>query len=424
MKKNQNYMYNSNRYRNRTSIRGNHSSNGFSRSPHRRGGFHNSRFSSNNRRGGQRKSQLEGVNINMFIRKAAGAEQIIPNETESFDIFNLHQTLKQNISFQGYKQPTPIQSQAIKPILEGRDVIGLASTGTGKTAAFLIPLINKMHLDRNQKALVIVPTRELALQIQEEFRNLSRNMGLYSTFIIGGTSIYRQIQELRRNPHLVIATPGRLKDLIERKTIYLEDYSHIVLDEVDLMVDIGFIADVKYFISKLPKERQSLFFSATISPKIQAILQSFVTNPVTVSVKQQDTSENVNQDVVKVSGPEQKLGKLHDLLIQDGFDKVLVFLRTKHSIDKLHKELEVRGFKIGSIHGNKSQGQRQRILQSFKTSQIKVLLATDVASRGLDIENVTHVINYDLPQTYDDYIHRIGRTGRAGKTGFALTFIS
>lgn len=233
----------------------------------------------------------------------------------------------------------------------------------------------------------------------------------------------RQIHELRKNPHMVIATPGRLKDLIQQKAIYLEDYTHIVLDEVDLMVDIGFINDVKYFVSLMPKNKQSLFFSATISPRIQGILQAFVNNPVTVSVKKQETSENVDQDVVMVSNPSQKLDKLHDLLIQDGFTKVLIFGRTKHGIEKLNKELDLRGFKVGAIHGNKRQSQRQRVLQSFKRDEIQILLATDVASRGLDIPNVTHVINYELPETFEDYIHRIGRTGRAGKTGVALTFL-
>lgn len=416
-------MYNGSRYRKRTSIRGSGFSNGSSR-PSPRGRFANPRFSSNNR-SGQRRSQLEGVNINMFIRKAA---EIVTDESQegmqNFEGFNLHEALKQNISVLGYTKPTPVQSEAIGPILEGRDVIGLASTGTGKTAAFLIPLIQKIYLNRGQKALIIVPTRELALQINEEFRDLSRNMSLYSAFIIGGTSMHRQIQDLRRNPHLVIATPGRLKDLIERKAIYLEDYSHIVLDEVDLMVDIGFVNDVKFFVSLMPKVRQSLFFSATISAKIQDILRSFVTNPVTISVKKQDTSENVMQDVIRVASSEKKIDQLHDLLIKDGFDKVLIFGRTKHGIEKLNKELEFRGFKVGAIHGNKRQSQRQRVLASFKQNQIQVLLATDVASRGLDIDNVTHVINYDLPQTYEDYIHRIGRTGRAGKTGFALTFVN
>ncbi|KKR24640.1 MAG: DEAD/DEAH RNA helicase [Candidatus Daviesbacteria bacterium GW2011_GWB1_39_5] len=394
-------MYNNSRYRQRTSIRHNGFSNGFSRSP-QRGSFARPGFSANKRGGGQRRSQLEGADINMFIRKAA---QNAPDESQT-DI-----------------NPTPVQAQAIGPILEGRDVIGLASTGTGKTAAFLIPLIQKIYLNRDQKALIIVPTRELALQINEEFKNLTRNMKLFSAFIIGGTNMYRQIQDLRRNPHIVIATPGRLKDLIERKNIYMEDYSNIVLDEVDLMVDIGFINDIKFFVSRMPKVRQSLFFSATISPKIQDVLRYFVTNPVTVSVKTQDTSENVEQDVVKVENPEKKIDTLHDLLIKDGFDKVLIFGRTKHGIEKLNKELEFRGFKVGSIHGNKRQSQRMRVLQSFKQNQIQILLATDVASRGLDIDNVTHVINYDLPQTYDDYIHRIGRTGRAGKTGIALTFV-
>ncbi len=367
---------------------------------------------------------MEGADINMFIRKAAPIiQEELQEETQNFEGFNLHPAIKQNISLLGYTKPTPVQARAIEPILEGRDVIGLASTGTGKTAAFLIPLINKIYLNRDQKALIIVPTRELAIQINEEFRALSRNMKLFSAFLIGGTNMHRQIQDLRRNPHLVIATPGRLKDLIERRAIYLEDYSHIVLDEVDLMVDIGFINDVKYFISQMPKARQSLFFSATIPSKIQDILHSFVNDPVTVSVKKQDTSENVMQDVVKIDSMDKKIDRLHDLLIKDGFDKVMIFGRTKHGIEKLNKELEFRGFKVGAIHGNKRQSQRQRVLQSFKQNEIQILLATDVASRGLDIDNVTHVINYDLPQTYDDYIHRIGRTGRAGKTGFALTFV-
>lgn len=359
----------------------------------------------------------------MFIKKASPVKNQL-TALESFEDFDIVQNLKINIKNHGYDKPTPIQSQAIQPILEGRDVIGLASTGTGKTAAFLIPLINKLFKDRNQKALIIVPTRELAVQISEEFRHFAYDCHIYSALLIGGANMHRQTNDLRRNPQIVIATPGRLKDLIERRSIYLQNFTNIVLDEVDLMVDIGFINDVKYFISQMPKIRQSLFFSATIPAKVRSILQLFVTNPVTVSVKLQETSENVNQDVVKVGNPAQKIGKLHDLLIRDGFDKVLVFLRTKHSIDKLHRELELRGFKIGAIHGNKSQGQRQRILQSFKRDELQILLATDVASRGLDIENVTHVINYDLPQTYDDYIHRIGRTGRAGKSGSALTFIS
>ncbi|MDO8570667.1 MAG: DEAD/DEAH box helicase [Candidatus Daviesbacteria bacterium] len=374
--------------------------------------------------GGGRKMRSLPANPDLFIKKAS-----LNTETEeyvsqnSFESFNFHPVLKSNIDYKGYKTLTPIQDQAIPYILEGRDLIGLASTGTGKTAAFLIPLIEQMSKDPKKKALIITPTRELACQIQDEFRDFAYDMKLYSSLVIGGVDMYRQIQELKRNPHLVIATPGRLKDLIRQKAIYLEDYSTIVLDEVDLMVDIGFLQDVKYFISFLPKNRQSLFFSATIPSKVQGVLQSFVNNPVTVSVKKQETSENVDQDVIRVVSGENKIETLHNLLIKDGFDKVLIFGRTKHGIEKLNRELDLRGFKVGAIHGNKRQSQRQRILQSFKASQIQILLATDVASRGLDIPNVTHVINYELPETFEDYIHRIGRTGRAGKTGCALTFI-
>ncbi len=388
--------------------------------------YYNKKFRFNNRFSKprvQRRSQLEGANINMFIKKAVPVTDQVITEEVSFDDFDISQTLKTNIKNHGYTKTTPIQTQAIQPILEGRDVIGLASTGTGKTAAFLIPLLDKIYKNRSQKVLIIAPTRELAVQINEELKHFALNMNIYSALIIGGANMRRQIQDVRRNANIVIATPGRLTDLIERREIYLGNYANIVLDEVDLMVDIGFIADIKYFISLMPKVRQSLFFSATIPYKVQGILQAFVTNPLTISVKKQDTSENVDQDIVRVINPAKKMDQLHDLLIQDGFDKVLIFLRTKHGVDRLHRELEYRGFKIGVIHGNKSQGQRQRALQAFKQDEFQILLATDVASRGLDIDNVTHVINYDLPQTYDDYIHRIGRTGRIGKSGTALTFI-
>lgn len=361
----------------------------------------------------------------MFISRPQAHSLPVENAQihQSFADFNINEILKQNIAGCGFIRPTLVQDQAIKPILEGRDVIGLASTGTGKTAAFLIPLIDKLFKNRNTKALIVVPTRELALQINEDLRNLSFGMRIYSALIIGGTNMSRQIQDIRRGSQVVVATPGRLKDLTTRGMINLLDYENIVLDEVDLMVDIGFINDVKYFISKMARVRQSLFFSATISSKIQGILQSFVVNPVTVSTKLQATSENVEQDVIRVGNPSKKIDQLHDLLIKDGFDKVLIFGRTKHGIEKLNKELNFRGFKVGTLHGNKRQSQRRRVLDSFKQNEIRILLATDVASRGLDIDNITHVINYDLPETYDDYIHRIGRTGRIDKKGFALTFV-
>jgi len=369
------------------------------------------------------KSELEG-DPSIFIKKAVGNSSVDNYQTRyKFEDFNLVPTLKANIARKDYENPTPVQDQAIKPILEGRDLIGLAQTGTGKTAAFLIPLIDKIARDREQRALIVTPTRELAGQINEELHILSQGMGIYSSLVIGGANIHRQISDLSRRPSVVIGTPGRIKDLVDHKHLYLGDFRTIVLDEVDLMVDIGFINDVKYFISLLPRPRQSLFFSATIPPKVREVLTAFVTNPVTVSVKKQDTPENIEQDVIKVVDRTKKVDQLHDLLIKDGFNKVLIFGRTKHGIDKLDGQLTMRGFKVGSIHGNKRQSQRQQILKSFKQDEISILLATDVASRGLDIDNVSHVINYDLPETYDDYIHRIGRTGRLNKKGTALTFV-
>ncbi len=384
------------------------------------GQFNNAR----NFRRSRPESRLAGMDTAMFIKKASENLALTEYKAEhSFDDFGFSPMLKANIDYKGFTSPTQIQDQAIQPILDGRDVIGLANTGTGKTAAFLIPLIEKIFKDRNLKALIIAPTRELAEQINTEFRDFAYDMKLHSALLIGGTNINRQIHDVRRNPHVVIGTPGRIKDLVQHQDLYLEDFNIIVLDEVDLMVDIGFINDIKYFISLLPEERQSLFFSATIASKIQGILQAFVKNPVTISVKKQDTAENIEQNIIKIVSKEKKIDQLHDLLIQDGFEKVLIFGRTKHGVEKLHRELDQRGFKVGAIHGNKKQSQRQRTLDNFKQNMIQILLATDVASRGLDIDNVSHVINYDLPETYEDYIHRIGRTGRAGKTGTALTFV-
>lgn len=406
-------MYN--KYRSRSSFRGNNQNSSFNKPSN------TSRF--NQPRRGRGQSQL-GKDPSIFIKKATfTTEAVTYTAHNNFADFQIHDLIKQNITAHGYTSPTPIQDQAIAPILQGRDLIGLANTGTGKTAAFLIPLIDKTFKDRNQKVLIVAPTRELATQINQEFRNFRNGTNLYSALLIGGAGIHRQISDIRRNPNFVIATPGRLKDLIERNIIHLEDYSSFVLDEVDLMVDIGFIQDVQYFISLLPRVRQSLFFSATMPTKVQGLVQSFVNNPVTISVIQQPTAENVDQDIIKVKSHDEKVEQLHELLISDGFDKVLVFGRTKHGIEKLNKQLLGRGFKVGSIHGNKSQGQRQRALDSFKRSETQILLATDVASRGLDIDNVTHVINYDLPETFEDYIHRIGRTGRADKKGSALTFV-
>jgi len=343
--------------------------------------------------------------------------------SHTFGDFQISDTLKENILQKGYSVPTPIQDKAISPILEGRDLIGIANTGTGKTAAFLIPLIENITKNNKQKVLIIAPTRELAMQIKDEFFDFSKNLGIYCALCIGGANIRRQINDLSRNPNFVIGTPGRIQDLIRSRYLNLSVFGFVVLDEADRMVDIGFIKDIKYIISLLPKDRQSLFFSATIGGKVREILDSFLKNPVTVSVKTQETAENITQGTIQASDSRMKVEKLHELLTGPEYEKVLVFGRTKHGVQNLSDELVKRGFKTDAIHGNKRQAQRIRALDRFKRNEIKILIATDVASRGLDIPNVSHVINYDLPESYEAYIHRIGRTGRADKRGIALTFI-
>ena len=374
-------------------------------------------------RGSGRNNFAKAIDSSRFVSEAkTGEVQAVYVPVNNFLDFKISEKLKQNIIDKGYTTPTQIQDETIPYLLDGKDVIGIANTGTGKTAAFLIPLIEKVYKNPVEKVLIVTPTRELAFQINEELIAFSKGLNISSVLCIGGSGMFRQVDRLRRNPQFVIGTPGRLKDHIQRKSLNLFNFRNVVLDEVDRMVDIGFINDIRYIVSLLPAERQSLFFSATVDDRTRTILASFVKNPVTVSVRTAKTSENINQDIIKVK-PGQKVDQLHDLLTQDGYDKVMIFGRTKWGIEKLTKILIERGFKATAIHGNKSQGQRQAAITQFKSGIVNVLLATDVASRGLDIDNVSHVINYDVPATHDDYVHRIGRTGRAGKVGSAVTFI-
>ncbi len=375
----------------------------------------------------QRRSGFGGLKNHIdsakFIKKAIITEnQASYVAKNNFKDLNILDQIKINIKDKGYTVPTPIQDEVIPLVLEGRDVVGIANTGTGKTAAFLIPLINKVYKNRFERVLIITPTRELALQIQEECKIFARNMGILSVIVIGGANMHNQIMGLMKNPNFIIGTPGRIKDMVLNRKINLSQFNNIVLDEVDRMLDMGFINDIKFFIAKLPVKRQSLFFSATIPPQMNPLMHGFLNNPVRISVKVQETVDAVEQDIVKTFG-RPKIDVLSDLLSQEGFEKVLIFGRTKWGVEKLSNSLCEKGFKAMAIHGNKSQGQRQRALDQFKRGETNILLATDVASRGLDIEDVTHVINFDQPATYEDYIHRIGRTGRANKKGTALTFI-
>lgn len=346
----------------------------------------------------------------------------IDETCSSFEDYNFSPQIMINVRAKGYTEPTPIQNKAMPVIIAGKDLIGNANTGTGKTAAFLIPLIDKVYKNKNEKVLIVTPTRELSAQIYDEFRALSKGMGIYTAICIGGSGMQRQIAELRKNPNFVIGTPGRLKDFVKQKYLDLSKFNNVVLDEADLMVDIGFVNDIKFFISLLPHSRQSLFFSATFPAKLEDIIKSFVKNPIKINVKMRDTAENVKQAVIRVGG-KKKIEVLVDTLNQNGFDKVLIFGRTKYGVQAVSDELISRGYKAGAIHGNKRQSQRIQILNKFKKNEINILLATDVAARGLDINNVSHVINYEMPESYENYIHRIGRTGRADKKGVALTFV-
>jgi ATP-dependent RNA helicase RhlE len=376
------------------------------------------------RGGGGRNKSFDPTHVIMKSQTAVQevVEEVVYENTHQFNDFQIVDTLKDNIEARGYKTPTPIQDQIIPHILDGRDVVGIANTGTGKTAAFLIPLLNKVLLDPQEKVLIITPTRELALQIRDELRLFTENMRIYSTLCIGGASIHRQIDHLRRGQSFVIGTPGRIKDLNQRGRLNFNQFSNIVLDEVDRMLDMGFVHEIKEIINSLPKDRSSLFFSATMTNNVKDVMRDFLNDPIFISVKTQETSHNVHQDIVRTQG-RAKVDVLHDLLVQESFQKVLVFGRTKHAADRLTRTLQERGIKANAIHGNKSQGQRERALKQFKNNHVQVLIATDVVARGVDIKNVTHVINFELPESHEVYVHRIGRTGRAGSKGIALTFV-
>ncbi len=370
-----------------------------------------------------KRKQAVFADISKFVNKATVIEKVVVYVPEhKFSDFALTEFLKENISKKGYVMPTPIQDKAIPHILNGEDIVGIANTGTGKTAAFLIPLINKVLSSKGEKVLVVVPTRELAFQIDEELRAFAKGSGLCSAVLIGGASMGKQINDLRQRPEFIIGTPGRIKDHIESRYLNLSDFRSIVLDEADRMLDMGFINDMRFMMERMPKERHTLFFSATLSPEIEKLIHEFLKTPARISVKTHDTAKNIDQDIVRIQG-KNKYQVLLDLLREDEFGKVLIFSRTKHGTEKLANNLKLDQIKAESIHGDKNQAARQRALNNFKQDQAKVLVATDVAARGLDISDISHVINYDLPATYEDYIHRIGRTGRAEKKGKALTFI-
>jgi ATP-dependent RNA helicase RhlE len=376
------------------------------------------------RRQSSKKFNKQYIDPSRFIKAAQPVvEEDAYVPTHAFADFELHPLIKKNVIDKGYVTPSPIQDQTIPYGLEGKDVVGIANTGTGKTAAFALPTLNRLLSEPHARALIIAPTRELAQQIEEELRSIAKGSGLFRAVLIGGAPMGTQLRDLQSIPSIVIGTPGRIKDHIERGSLDLSTFNIITLDEVDRMLDMGFINDIRSILDRLSKDRQSFFFSATMDPKVRELIHTFLSDPIFVSVKTGETSDSVEQDVVHYNESSDKIEKLHEILTKEDVGKTLVFDETQRSVERLSKELQKRGFMVDSIHGGKTQGQRQRALKQFKESKINVLVATDVAARGIDVADITHVINYSVPGAYEDYVHRIGRAGRAGRTGQALTFV-
>ena len=345
-----------------------------------------------------------------------------------FADFGLAEPIARALEAKGYKEPTPIQMQAIPPVMEGKDICGIAQTGTGKTAAFALPMLHRMaaapkhRLKYSTRALVLAPTRELASQIAQSFEDYGKFLKLSVTTVFGGVPIPRQERAMSHGVDVVVATPGRLLDLVERGSIDLKHVEILVLDEADQMLDLGFIHDLRRIVGLLPRQRQTLFFSATMPKAIEELAARYLTNPVKVAVKPAaTTAERVDQAVIHVNQAE-KPALLQIVLKSEGLDRALVFTRTKHGADRVVRQLGNAGIKAEAIHGNKSQPQRERALASFKSGECKVLVATDIAARGIDVSGVSHVINYELPNVPESYVHRIGRTARAGKAGQAIAF--
>jgi ATP-dependent RNA helicase RhlE len=348
----------------------------------------------------------------------------------SFNDLQLIEPVLKALSDEGYTTPTPIQEQSIPIILQQKDLLGCAQTGTGKTAAFAIPLLQLMHQqqpassgDRHGiRALILTPTRELAIQIEESFKAYGKYLGLKKLVIFGGVSQYNQVSALRRGVDILVATPGRLLDLMNQRHISLQDIKYFVLDEADRMLDMGFVQDVRRIIAKLPAKRQTLFFSATMPPEIKQLANILLTDPVKVEVTPVSSTVDAIQQHLYYADKMSKRSLLIHLLKDASIQTALVFTRTKHGADKIARDLHKSGIRAEAIHGNKSQNARQSALHNFKTRKTRILVATDIAARGIDIDDLTHVVNYDLPNVPETYVHRIGRTGRAGASGVAISF--
>ncbi len=340
-----------------------------------------------------------------------------------FDNLGIEEKILHILKQKGFDIPTPIQHQVIPDALNGKDVVGIAQTGTGKTLAFGIPIIQRLLTHRGQ-GLIVVPTRELALQVEQALNQVGNPLGLRCAVIIGGTSQYPQVKALRRNPHIVIATPGRLVDLMEQKIYSLNNVNTIILDEADRMLDVGFLPQIKRILQSAPKDRQTMLFSATMPKSITSLASAFMKLPLRIEITPQGTSaENTEQEVFVVRKTD-KMRLLDSVLQKYGDDKVLIFSRTKHGAKKIARDIRNMGHTASEIHSNRSQAQRKASLDGFKSGKFRILVATDIAARGIDVKDISLVLNFDLPDNSEDYVHRIGRTGRAGRHGKAISFVT
>ena len=381
-----------------------------------------SRFKSS----GNGQSKSSSIDPKHFVKKAVAQEVIKHTPTQLIEELPVNTKIVSNLLKKGFKTPTEIQEKTLDAILEGRNLLGLAQTGTGKTAAFLVPIIhNLINQKPNFQVLIVSPTRELALQIDEEFKSIGNGLNLSCTSLIGGTSVGRDINNLRRPSHIIIGTPGRISDMVRQRALNLKNFSVLVLDEFDRLLDMGFSRDTQFFVDGMSNRKQTVLFSATEEKGQKNLINNLLENPVEIRVRTGNVSaDSIEQDVVVVKNGENKMNVLINMVRDESFEKVLVFAETKRWVSRICRDLRVAGIKADEIHGNKSQNYRINALNSFKNKKIQVLVATDVAARGLDISNVSHVINYQQPKNIDSYIHRIGRTGRAGESGKAFTFIN
>ncbi len=385
-------------------------------------------FSQGGRQGGQTKKPVRksNIDISLLSKKALPLEEINYETNNTFEDLKIDKRILANLSAKGYTQPTEIQDKVIQILISGKDVLGIARTGTGKTAAFLVPMIhNIINRDTPFSTLILAPTRELALQIHDEFKTLNKGLNITSACFIGGTNVNKDVLKAKAKPTVVIATPGRLLDMWDRRVLNLRTFQHLILDEFDKMLDMGFVKDVRKIVEYMQSREQTALFSATLDNSQRIIIGELLKDPIEVKVSSGEaSSDHVEQETIKVSEDQDKMDVLIKMLNQNDFVKVIVFAETKRWVDRINIKLRKSGIKSDVIHGNKSQNYRQNALDGFKQGKVTVLIATDIAARGIDVSDITHVINYQLPSTMDNYIHRIGRTGRAGKVGKAFTFIN